>query len=116
MGKPKSTEKRIKEEEKRLYKIFDGIDEKCKETISGLVKRAAFIQVSLEDLEKDISEYGFTEMFSQGDQTPYPRERPAYKVYCSMNTNYQKIIKQLTDLLPKDEGNGQGGGDSFENF
>ena len=41
------------------------------------------------------------EMFQQGEQEPYERERPVAKQYNSMNTSYQKIIKQLTDLLPK---------------
>lgn len=116
MARKKSTETRIKEEEQRILKIFDGVSDKCKETVSGLAKRAAFMVVSLEDLEKDLAEKGFTEMFSQGDQEPYPRERPAYKVYCNMNSNYQKVIKQLTDLLPPEDSGGRGGGDSFENF
>lgn len=116
MARKKSTAKRIEEEEKRLAKTFEGISDKCKDTISGLVKRAAFMVVSLEDLEDDIALNGFTEMFSQGDHEPYPRERPAYKVYCNLNSNYQKIIKQLTDLLPPEDSGGRGGGDSFENF
>ena len=117
MAKKKKPANRIKAEEKRLNDIFEGMNDKCKETARGLIKRAAFIQISLEDLEEDLALHGFTELFAQGDQEPYPRERPAYKVYCNMNSNLQKIIKQLTDLLPKDdEGGGRGGGDSFENF
>jgi len=116
MAKKKSPANRIKAEEKRLNDIFEGMNDKCKETARGLIKRAAFIQISLEDLEEDLALHGFTELFAQGDQEPYPRERPAYKVYCNMNSNLQKIIKQLTDLLPKDDDGGGRGGDSFENF
>ena len=61
------------------------------------------MRVQLQDLEKDINEKGFTELFSQGNQEPYTRQRPEANIYCSLNTSYQKIIKQLTDLLPKDE-------------
>ena len=59
------------------------------------------MRVSLDDMEEDLNVYGFTEMFQQGGQEPYERERPVAKQYNSMNTSYQKIIKQLTDLLPK---------------
>lgn len=98
------TEKRIKAEVRRLTKIFDGIEEKRKATTRGLIERAAFMRVSLEDLEEDLNEGGFIEQFQQGrDQDPYERERPAARIYNSLNGGYQKIIKQLTDLLPKEK-------------
>lgn len=118
MAKKATTlQSRIKKEEERLAKFFEGIDEKRKGTTQGLIQRAAFMRVSLEDLEKDLNENGFTEEFSQGDQDPYLRERPTSKVYNTLNANYQKIIKQLTDLLPKEEPDPDpDGGDSFDKF
>ena len=68
----------------------------------GLIDEAAFLRISLRILKDDLRENGFTELFSQSDkQEPYERERPQAKIYASMNGNYQKVIKQLTDLLPK---------------
>lgn len=107
---------RIKKEENRLRQIFRNIEEKRKKTTSGLIQRAAFMRVSLEDLEEEINIYGFTETFSQSrEQEPYQRERPIAKVYATLNAGYQKIIKQLTDLLPKDD-QAKKGGDPFEDF
>ena len=60
------------------------------------------MRVSLRELEDDLNLRGFTEKFSQGDQTPYDRKRPSAELYNQLNTGYQKIIKQLTDLLPKE--------------
>lgn len=100
--KPANVEE-IEKEIKRLTGIFKGLDIKKKNTTIGLIERAAFMRVQLKDLEKDINEKGFTELFSQGNQEPYMRQRPEANIYCSLNTSYQKIIKQLTDLLPKDE-------------
>ena len=100
--KPANVEE-IEKEIKRLTRIFKGLDFKKKNTTIGLIERAAFMRVQLQDLEKDINEKGFTELFSQGNQEPYTRQRPEANIYCSLNTSYQKIIKQLTDLLPKDE-------------
>ena len=58
----------------------------------------------LEDFEDDLDRNGFTEQFQQGErQVPYDRKRPAADLYNTMNTGYQKIIKQLTDLLPDDK-------------
>ena len=68
----------------------------------------------LKELEKDINIYGFTEWFQQGEQEPYKRQRPEAQIYCSLNTGYQKIIKQLSDLLPKQEVKVES--DGFDNF
>ena len=114
----KELNKRVKAEERRLIKAFKDIDEKRKAATQGLIQRAAFMRVSLEDLEVNLKKNGFTELFSQGNQEPYYRERPEAKIYNSMNAGYQKIIKQLTDLLPKEdaEANANKGGDAFDNF
>ena len=108
-------EKRISTEEQRLTEIYAAIEIKKKKTITGIIRRAAFMRISLEDLESELNIYGFTEYFSQGDQEPYQRERPIARIYSAMNSGYQKIIKQLTDLLPKDDA-GEDEPDEFEMF
>ena len=119
MGKKKAEdltrEERIGKEERRLLQIFKAIEEKRKKTVLGLIRRAAFMRISCEDLEDELNEHGFTEEFSQGNQEPYLRERPNAKIYATMNSNYQKIIKQLTDLLPKEDAEKKGG-DAFDDF
>ena len=67
---------------------------------------AAGVQVhadELEDLEAYLQENGWTELFSQGNQEPYNRARPQGQTYNAINANYQKIIKQLDSMLPKDD-------------
>lgn len=115
MAETASLETRILEEERRLEDTFGDLPEKKKAAAQGLVRRAAFMRVSLEDLEEELNRHGFTEWFSQGGQEPYLRERPTSKVYCTLNANYQKIVKQLTELLPKEEGPAAGS-DSFDTF
>lgn len=96
--------KRIKKEENRLKKIYKNLEGQKKQTVEGLIQRAAFMRATLDDFEEDLDENGFVEMFQQGkDQDPYERKRPVADLYNTMNTSYQKIIKQLTDLLPKEE-------------
>ena len=93
---------RIKKEELRLNKIFkDFKDGKKFKTAQPLICRAAFLKATLEDYELDINTNGSVEMFQQGEkQEPYERERPVVRQYNQMNSQYAKIIKQLTDLLP----------------
>ena len=95
-------EERVKKEVRRLNRIYNKIEQKKKNTVQGLIQRAAYMRVSLEDFEEDLNENGWTEKFSQGNQEPYDRKRPVAEMYNSLSTNYQKIIKQLTDLLPKE--------------
>lgn len=109
-------EQRIKKEKNRLTRIYKNIETKRKDTVKGLIERCAFMRISLEDLEKDLDKNGFTEQFSQGNQKPYARKRPVAEIYNSMSTNYQKAIKQLTDLLPKEDSKTASDDDGFDDF
>lgn len=96
-------EERINAEIKRLNTIYTKIPPKKKKILDGLIKRAAYMRVMLEDYEKDILENGAWEFFTQSDKVePYERERPVARLYNSMNKNYQSIIKQMGDYI-KDE-------------
>lgn len=100
----KAVDRRIKAELKKLKTIFKDLDKDSLWLHDGLIHRAAFMRITLEDYETDINENGSVEMFSQSpDQKPYERARPVMQFYNTTNKNYQSIIKQLTDLLPKEE-------------
>lgn len=108
-------DERIFQEEKRLRRIYKNIEEDKKGIIDGLIERAAYMRVTLEDWEKDIMENGYIEMFTQSEKTdPYERERPVARLYNTMNKNYQSLIKQLSELLPKATGGGED--DGFNDF
>jgi len=109
-------EDRINAERERLTDIYKTIEEKRRLTVRGLIERAAYMLVTLQDLEKDLDEKGIWEMFRQGDQEPYERKRPAADFYNQINNSYQKIIKQLSDLLPKEEPKAKEEGDGFDEF
>lgn len=96
-----SKEERIIKEERRLKRNYKDIPKDKFAIVEGLIRRAAFMRASLDDMEFDLDTNGFVELFKQGDQEPYERERPVARQYQQMNKNYQSIIKQLSDLLPK---------------
>jgi hypothetical protein len=94
--------RRIKREFRRLSDVYSKIEVEKKRTVEGLIEQAAYMRITLQDLIEDLKENGFTEPFKQGkDQEPYDRKRPNADLFNTLNANYQKIIKQLTDLLPK---------------
>ncbi|MFD1953727.1 hypothetical protein ACFSL6_17735 [Paenibacillus thailandensis] len=119
-AKKKARQQAISAEEERLRKIYEVLPKEQMEIADGLIRRAAFMRITLESYEEDLGDRGSVEMFSQSDkQAAYERERPVARLYNSMNSNYQKIIKQLSDMLPKPDDGGIGKGevdDGFEDF
>lgn len=88
-------------EEKRLRESYKDLPQDLMRVADGLMRRAAFMRVALEDYELDLSENGHVEMFTQSPSSPpYERERPVARLYSTWNASYQKIIKQLSDLVP----------------
>ena len=114
--KEKTKDERISAEKNRLNRIYKNLDGPKKAVAAGLIERAAFMRVELEDLEADLSANGWTEPFSQGNQEPYDRARPSGQTYNTLNANYQKIIKQLDSMLPKVESTRKPDDDGFDDF
>ncbi|MCU5095046.1 hypothetical protein [Bacillus wiedmannii] len=95
-------EERVKKEINRLKRIYKDMPKDTLLVVEGLIVEAADLRVRLEDIRKDLDEKGYDEMFSQSEnQEPYERERPQARRYISMNKNYQSIMKQLGDYVPK---------------
>lgn len=92
-----------KNEIARLKKLYERLPANKFAVAEGLIVQAARYRVMLDNLWKDIEANGQTEAFSQSEKTePYERERPAMKLYQSVNKEYLAMIKQLNDLLPPD--------------
>ena len=112
----KTKSSRVKTELKRLSKHYESLSDARRSVADGLIARAAFMRIEMEDLEKDIDANGWTELFSQGKQEPYDRARPQGQLYNALNANYQKVIKQLDSMLPREEPKAGDEDDGFDNF
>lgn len=110
--------RRITAEEKRLRENYKNIPEDLMGVADGLIRRSAYMRVTLEDYEADLDVGGYVELFTQSEKTAaYERERPVARLYNQMNRNYQQIIKQLSDMLPKLDPEKEGPkDDGFEDF
>lgn len=99
MAKAKK-ETRIKREKQRLLEIFDGLDRNKLETCYALIDRAAFLTVSLEDLEVELNEKGWTETYTNGRNQEGIKKAAAAEAHISLTKNLNAIMKQLLDLVP----------------
>ena len=111
----KTKEERIRSERNRLNKQYRSLPAARKALAAGLVERAAFMRIELDDLEADLRANGWTEKFQQSPNCdPYDRARPQGQTFQSMSANYLKIIKQLDSLLPQETAAATT--DDFDNF
>lgn len=95
-----SKEARIEKEYRRLRTSFTAMPKKLKKANEKLMMRAAFMAVTLEDLELDIAENGVTETYQNGANQFGVKKSAAVEVYNSMVRNYMGTIRQLCDCIP----------------
>ena len=91
---------RIKKEINKLKRIFKDINKDKKTLCAELIRNAAFMAVTLEDLQNDIMENGAIITGTNGNGFEVVQENPAQRSYNTMINRYASIIKQLQELLP----------------
>ncbi|MBR5878272.1 MAG: hypothetical protein IKY91_01880 [Akkermansia sp.] len=93
-------ETRIQKEKDRLSEIFRDLEPNKLSTCQALIARAAFITVSLEDLEVQLNETGWVEYYQNGENQSGMKKAAAADVHISLTKNLNAIVKQLLDLVP----------------
>jgi hypothetical protein len=110
----KEKQKRIKIEIKRLESIYKGLSKNTKKLVKTLIETAAFLSVSLEDLQNHINLEGVISKYQNGDNQWGTKKSPEVEVHLSMTKNLTQIMKQLADLIPKEQPKIED--DGFEKF
>lgn len=113
MSKMLTKEERIKKEIVRLTKVFAGLNKEKKQIALKLINNAAFIAITLEDLQASINANGTIEEYKHGANQHGLKANPDVNTYNSLVKNFKDIMKQLNDLLPKGE---QPESDGFDDF
>jgi hypothetical protein len=93
-------EKRIKKETRRLKTIFKDLEPNKLKTVEALIARAAFITISLEDLEENLNRDGWVEGYANGRNQSGLKKSAAADAHISLTKNLNAIIKQLLDIVP----------------
>ena len=99
MAKPKKTT-RIQREKDRLGEIFKDLEPNKLSTCQALIDRAAFITISLQDLEEQLNIYGWVEEYQNGENQFGMKKSAAADVHISLTKNLNAIVKQLLELVP----------------
>ena len=107
-SKELSKDDRIKKEFNRLKRIFKALPKNQLTSVQSLMKNAAFMAVTLEDLQKAINENGVISEYQNGENQWGTKKSPEVDVYNTMIKNYSSVVKQLCDFLP-DQGAGKNG-------
>lgn len=93
---------RQKKEQSRIKKIYKNLPKEKLEIAKKLIERAAYMLVSLEDMEAKINKDGLVVTMPQGNYE-IERAHPLLQPYNAMVKNYNATIKQLNDISPNTE-------------
>lgn len=99
----------IQKEYERLKSLFSRIDETKIELVDELLKKAAYLKVELDDLQRNIDRNGVIQVSNKGNT----RVNVAYKTYLQTVGIYQSIIKTLNTIFGSAVDDGD---DEFDEF
>ena len=101
-------------EYERLYKVFKGLPPATLEVARKVISRAAFATVKLEDLEREIATNGVSGEYKNGENQFGTKKSPEAEAYVSFSKIHSTVMKQLIDLLPKEDR--EAAADDFDSF
>ena len=93
-------EQRIENERQRLAVLFDDLDANQLQTARGLIASAAFLAVTLEDLEKEINAGGCIEEYQNGRDQYGVKVAASVQAYTALNAKYQSTMQKLLKIVP----------------
>jgi len=95
-----SKEKKIQEELKRISVHYADLDEEQKAILAPLLQNAAFMRVTLEDLQQLIIEEGVTDVYQNGANQHGRKQSASLQAYNALVKNYASVTKTLSQMLP----------------
>jgi hypothetical protein len=98
-----SKDEKIKKEINRLKKVFKDLDKNMLSTVISLIQNAAFMSVTLEELQDTINEKGCVSEYQNGENQFGTKKSPEVEIHIAMTKNHAAIIKQLADLVPPEK-------------
>ena len=98
-------DRRVKEEKERLRAILEDldIDSQRMDIAKSLIANAAFMAITLQDLQDEINANGVVSKYQNGENQWGTKQSPEASTYISLVNRHNAVMKQLLDLLPKEE-------------
>ena len=100
-GELLNKEAMIKKELKKIKSIYKDLDLKRKKNAESLMNSAAFMAVSMMELEHIINLKGYTEEYQNGANQKGIKKCSEVVIYNNLAKNYLSYVKQLDDMLQK---------------
>lgn len=98
-----SKEEKTKKEIARLKKIFADLEKNKLNTVNSLIENAAFMSVTLAELQKIITENGCVIEYKNGEKQSGTKKSPEVEIHIAMTKNHAAVIRQLVDLVPPEK-------------
>lgn len=92
----------IKKEIAKISKLFKDMDPKIKVSVKSIIENAAFMAVTLRELQNYLNKNGLTCEYQNGENQFGTKKAPEVDIYNTMIKNFISSMKSLTDLLPKE--------------
>lgn len=96
----KKKETRIREEFESLKKLCSGLPPNKLAVALPLVEQAAFMRITLTDLQAEISEVGCVEEYQNGRNQSGFKVTASLQAYNSTVKNYAAVCERLDRILP----------------
>lgn len=93
----------IKKEIKKVNIIFRDLDRNVKKTVESLIQNAAYMAVTLRELQETLNQNGLITEYQNGENQYGTKKSPEIEIYNTMVKNYISAMKSLNDFLPKDK-------------
>lgn len=112
-NKELTKEERAAKKYRILKNTFKNLPKEKQKIAEDLIKNAAFMATTLEDLQKEINQNGTTEEYKNGANQTGRKPSSAATIYNKMLPSYNSCIRNLMALLPKESEEEK---DGFEDF
>ena len=91
----------IKKEISKINRLFKDMEPKTKKAVQSVIENAAFMAVTLRELQEYLNQNGLTCEYQNGENQFGVKKTPEVDIYNTMIKNFISTMKSLTDLLPK---------------
>ena len=94
---------RIRKENARLLKLYAALPANKLEIVTPLIQNAAFLKVTLEDLQTEINNQGCVDTYQNGKEQSGKKASAEISAYNTSLKNYTTIIEKLDKMLPPEQ-------------
>jgi len=105
----------IRDEYARLMSLYKTAPKEKLALARKLISRAAFLAVTIDDLEDDIATNGYEDEYQNGEFQKGKKKSAAAELHVTYTKNLLAVMKQLDDMLDV-QVSIPGKGDAFERF